>query len=398
MKLKYGLLFAAAVLFALGSCAKKDNDELAHHHHEHSHSHETHDHAGHAHEHHDGEDDEAGEGGDVIKLSPEVAELFGLSTERAGMRDICTVVKAGGVVVPSAEDRAVVSAPTAGIVTIAAGLDVGSEVKTGTLVATVKAGNTTGGDANRVAKVDLDAAKAEFERVEALYADRLVTLSQYNAAKSAYDRAKASYSPAAATGRATAPAAGVISGFDVHTGQYVEAGQPIAAIASANRLVVRIEVPVRDYSSISSARDARITLPATGESLLLGDLDGRRLDLNSPAASVGGYVPVTFSVRNDGTLVPGQAVEAYVLGNGGRSALAVPVSALSEQQGTFFVYQQLDEDCYRRIPVTTGVSDGAYVEVIGGLEGGENIVVAGVTAVKLAQTSGNVPEGHSHSH
>ena len=399
MKLQLiALLFAAAAL-ALGGCRKKDNDELAHHdHHEH---HDGHNHAGCSHDHSDGHHHDDGDlhaDGDVIKLSPQAAERFGLATSKAEMRPVAAVVKAGGSVAPSAEGTAVVSAPSAGILTFTPGIDLGSEVKAGSVVAKIKSGATTGGDPNLVAKVDLEAAQAEFDRVESLYADRLVTLSEYNSAKAALQRAKAAYSSSAATGLVKSPISGVISSLDAHSGQFVEAGAPIATVASAARLVVRAEVPVNSYRLAATARDARVVVPATGQSILLSTLDGRRLDFNSSAASSGGYVPVTFSVRNDGSLIPGQSVEVYLLGSEERNALTVPVTAIAEQQGSFFVYQRLDDDCYRRLPVSVGASDGANIEILSGLQGGEDIVSVGVTAVKLAQTSGTVPEGHSHSH
>lgn len=396
MKSGYAFILAALVLMSLGACAKKDNDELAHHHdHSHGHSHEHH--AGDTHHDHDG-DDEDEEGPDVIRLSPEVASRFGLKTEKSAVRDFSAVVKAGATVSASTEGISVVSAPTAGIVTISKGIDLGSEVRAGMVIATVKADAVSGGDANRVAKVELDAAKAELDRVETLYADRLVTLSEYNAAKAAYEHAKAAYSATAAAGRAMASAAGVITGIEARTGQFVEAGSPIATISSSDRLIVRAEVPIKSYRAVAGARDARAVLASDGSTLLLSELDGRRLDINSSVASTAGYVPVTFSVRNDGTLIPGQSVELFILGPSDRRMLAVPVSALYEQQGAFFVFEQLDEDCYRRLPVTIGANDGKYVEIASGLKGGENIVVTGVTAVRLAQTSGAVPEGHSHSH
>lgn len=391
MRSTYILTACVALVFGLLACTKKDNDELAHHHHDHEHEHEHH---GHSH----GEEGEE-EGPDVISLSPEAAKLFGLETEDAVVRNFSAVVKAGASIENSAENNAVVSAPTSGIVSFLSGINLGSNVRAGAAIATVKADRITGGDANRLAKIELDAAKAEFERIEGLYADRLVTLSEYNAAKTAYEKAKASYSPSAANGTAVAPISGVITSFEARTGQFVETGQPIATVASSTRLIIRAQVPVKSYSTVSNARDARIAFPSGGEeSILLSSLDGQRLDLNSPSASMGGYVPVTFSVRNDGTLIPGQAVEMFILGPDDRKALAVPASSLSEQQGSFFVYEQLDEDCYRRIPVEVGASDGEYVEIKSGLKGGENIVKKGVTAVKLAQFSGVVPEGHSHSH
>lgn len=399
MNLKITLLIGAALLFSVGACHKKDNDELSHHH-EHDHTdHATHSHAGHSHagHNHAGHESAAHADADVIELSPEVAARFGLSTERVEKREIAQTVKVGATVETSAEGQAIVSAPVAGVVTLASGINVGSAVGRGAVVASIKPDAVAGGDANRIAKADLDAAQAEFERIDALYADRLVTAAEYTAAKAALQRAKAAYSAQASTGQAASPIAGVITSIEARPGEFVEAGAPIATVAEASRLIVRAMVPARVYRTIANAADARATTPE-GETFLLSESDGRRLGSQTADAASGGYVPVTFSVKNNGRLIPGESITIHLLGASGRSALTVPATALTEKQGTYFVYEQLDEDCYRKRPVTIGSSDGRYVEVLGGLNGGENIVAEGVTAVKLAETAGAVPEGHTHSH
>lgn len=372
-------------------CGRKDNDELAHHHH----------HEGHGYEHHEGHDHDHGaeadddEGADVIVLEPSAAALFDLATDTAGVRELSVAVKTGGTVIASAEGSAVVSAPTSGIVTLTKGLEPGSSVGVGTVVGTVSAKAVSGGDANLAAKAELEAARAEYERAESLYGDRLVTFKEYNSAKAAYEKARAAYSSAASSGKAISPIRGVITGFEALNGQYVEAGAPIATVSAADRLLVRAEVPARSYRSIASARDARILLP-DGSALTLSEHGGRRVGDNAAAASSGGYVPVMFSVANDGSLLPGESVQVILIGDQSRRVMAVPASAVTEQQGTYFVFEQIDEDCYRRLPVKIGAGDGLYIEVVEGLAGGERIVTRGVTAVKLAMTSGTVPEGHSH--
>ncbi|MDE7467979.1 MAG: efflux RND transporter periplasmic adaptor subunit, partial [Muribaculaceae bacterium] len=211
-----------------------DHDEHDHENH-HDHNHEHHNHEGHNHEH---AHIEASEPAGVITLSPEVAARFGLTTQKVESRQMSGGIAVSGTVAVSDQATSVVSAPMAGVVTLASGINVGSDVSRGTLVATVKAGELAGGNPVQVAKVELDAAKAEYDRIAALYADRLVTLSEYNAAKAAYSRAQAAYSAPAASGRATAPASGVVTSLNVRTGEAVDAGQPIATIASGSSLTL----------------------------------------------------------------------------------------------------------------------------------------------------------------
>lgn len=382
-----------------GACRREAN-ELAHDHSHHSQSEhhdeegEDHDHEGHEHENEHGKGD-----ADIITLSSEAAERLGVGCDTATVSNFGGAVKVAGTIAASAEGSGVATAPTSGIITLARGIELGAEISRGAQVATVKADGMSGGDPNRAAKADLDAATEEFKRVEILYKDRLVTLAEYNAAKAALERSRASYSAPASTGRVSSPVSGVITSIDVASGSYVSAGQPIITVSSSDALTLRADVPARLYPSVADAADARIVSPATGSSVTVSSLGGRRAARAASAAgAAGGFVPVTFTMRNDGSLIPGTTVEVYLLTPGSHSAIAVPSAAIVEQQGAYFVFVRLDDDCYRKTPVERGVSDGDMVEITRGLQGGEAVVTRGVTAVKLAQNAGAVPAGHSHSH
>lgn len=396
------ILLCAASLAALTACGSKEKDELSHHHHEHEHAEghehgEAEEHEGHEHEGNIG--NAAKHSGDEIALDRHTAERFGVKVDTVSVEPFGSVVKVGGRVLPSAGGNAAVAAPGAGILTLAPGIDVGSEVRKGQTIGTVRASGMSGGDPNKAAKVELDAARAEFERIKPLYEERLVTKARYNAALADYERAKAAYSAPAASGAVVSPITGVITSLEARSGSYVETGGVVAAVAASSELSLQADVPARLYPSVAAARDARIVLPYSSQPLLLSSMGGRRLNsTNSTAGAAAGYVPVVFSFRNDGSVMPGTSVEVYLLGDSDRNALTVPSRAITEQQGEYYVFVRIDEDCYRKVPVSPGVSDGENTEVLSGLHGGEAVVCDGVTAVRLAQSSGAVPAGHSHSH
>lgn len=399
MKLSHILLFCGAVALSVTSCRRDTGaDELSH---DHSHHHSQEE-AGHGHEGEEGHDHAHAHGeGDAhepegtIVLSPHMAERLGVKVDTAALTDMAPVAKAAGIIEMSAAAGGTAAAPAAGIVTLARGIDLGSEVRAGQLIATVKASAVTGGDPNAAARADLEAARAELDRVKPLWEDRLVTRAQYNQAVAAYERARAAYSAPAASGRVTAPVTGVITSLDARSGQFVDTGAPIASINGDGAMTLRADVPAARYAALSRVTDARIVLPYGGD-ILVSEAGGRRVGA-SVAAARAGYVPVTFTF-SDSRAIPGTAVDVYLMGDGSRRALTVPETAIVEQQGSFFVYVRLDEDCYLKVPVTTGATDGRRREITSGLHGGEAVVSAATTAITLAAAAGNVPEGHSHSH
>ena len=93
----------------------------------------------------------------------------------------------------------------------------------------------------------------------------------------------------------------------------------------------------------------------------------------------------------------GTPFTAYLIGSPRSNVLTVPVEALSEQQGSYYVYVNTEGHHFAKRLVRPGASDGERVE-ISGVEPGERVVVRGVSAVRLAETSAVAPQGHSHNH
>lgn len=352
-------------------------------------------------DHHDEEAEEHGhDHHDEIIMSPADAARFGVIAEAASSAPFCEVVKVSGEVLPAASDRAVVSAPTAGIVRLSNGIEAGSNVKAGELIASISAVNISGGDTNASAKATLDAAKRELDRVTPLLKDGLITKKEYNDALQAYEEAKSAYSPKAASGKAVSPIAGVVSELFVSDGSYVEAGQPVAGIARSQRLTLKALLPSKYVDMLPRIVSANIRPShSTGDAISLSDRGCRILSSSaSTADNTPGYVSVYFTFDNRGDIVPGTPAEVFLIGAGRSDAISVPLAAISEQQGEKFVYIKTEDHAYEKTPVTTGRNDGKRIEILEGVSEGDSVVAKGTTFVRLAETSTVVPEGHSHHH
>ena len=171
------------------------------------------------------------------------------------------------------------------------------------------------------------------------------------------------------------------------------------SVAFEELLVSCLEQPSKKNldNLLAALRTARFLTPYDDRIYALDSLGGR---LVSRGRATGGspYVPVTFEFDNRGSLVPGTAVEVWLLGAERQGVVSVPRTALTEEQGLYYVYIKEGKDVYRKQEVTLGASDGSRTAILHGLHGGEQVVVAGVYQVKLAALSGVVPEGHSHEH
>ena len=295
----------------------------------------------------------------------------------------------------------VVSAPIAGVVTFVDGrVMTNSTVSAGQGLFRLSSGGLASGDAVQKARIAFHQAEADFRRIKALYADKLVTQRDYLAAEAEYLRAKAEYDPVKVSDEKgtliQAPAAGYVSQLSVAPGDYVEMGQPLATIAKSGRMQLRAMVSQRYFSLLPSLTDATFRTPASDACYRVSELGGRLYTSGKIIPEGSSLVPVVFEFDAGGRFPDGAYADVVLLGREREDVVSVPLSALTEQQGLYYVYIQLDADCYRRQQVWRGGDDGVNVEILRGLEGGERIVTRGAVNVKMASASDAIPHGHTH--
>ncbi|MDE6028497.1 MAG: efflux RND transporter periplasmic adaptor subunit, partial [Muribaculaceae bacterium] len=327
----------------------------------------------------------------IVMLHNEMAERFGVKVDSVYAAPMSASIRCSAVIERAAGSEGVASAPIAG--TVRYRVNVGQTIGSGTPVASINPSAVAGGNSNLAIKAALDAAEAEVGRLKPLYEEKLVTAAEYQAAVAALGQARAAYSPAAAGGTAVSPIGGTVTSLLAADGSYVEAGAPVATVASDGRLTLRAKTAAENYPRLRDVTDVRLHTP-DGRSILISSIGGKSGGISSD----GGYATITFTFNNDGTLAPGSTLQAWLLSSGMDSVISLPLSAITEQQGEWFVYKEVLPEHYMKIPVTLGSSDGERVQILSGIEEGSRIVTSGVTTVRLAESSGAVPSGHNHSH
>ena len=418
MKKIYGIGVLCAYLLA--GCAGHSTEVEHDHDHEHEeaavhdHEHEGHDHeheeADHDHEHeeaghdheHDHEHEAAATPGEVV-FKEANAKAVGLQTITVTPGAFTQVIRTSGQVLAAQGEESVMVATVPGVVSFGSvPFTDGTAVRKGQAVLSIASNGLSEGDVAVRAKAAYEAAKLEFERMEALVADRIVSAKEFEQAKLNYANAKAAYEAVAdkqtAKGVAVvAPLNGYLKNIQMKEGDYVAVGQPLATIAQSNRLMLRADVSERYYSSLPMVQSAHFKTPYDEQVYRLADLRGRLLSYGRASGGDSFFVPVTFEFDNKGAILPGSFVEVYLLTKPLEQVISVPIESLIEEQGLYSVYVRLDADCYRKQPVTLGANNGVEVQILSGLHGGEAVVTKGAHQVKLASASNAIP-AHSHSH
>lgn len=386
--------------------AHDHENEVGHdHEHEgHNHDHEGHDHAheGHDHESEEAHAQEGAHAGEII-FKEAMAKAVGLETVVIQPGPFVDVIKTSGSVLTAQGDESVVVATVPGIVSFGNLPFVdGTPVRKGQTLLSLASNTLSDGNYALKIKLAYETARKEYERMEQLVGDKIVSAKDFEQARLNYENAKAAYD--AVSGKETAkgvsvvsPLTGYLKNLQVKEGDYVAVGQPLATISQNSRLVLRADVSEKYYPSLPMIQSANFRTPYDNTLYKLSDLHGRLLSYGKASGTDSFYVPVTFEFDNKGAVIPGSFVEIYLLTSPMENVISVPVSALIEEQGVYSVFIRLDEEGYKKQEVSLGANNGSEVQILSGLTPGDQVVTRGAYQIKLASASNAIP-AHSHQH
>lgn len=400
MKKRYllGAFCAALILASCGGKASHDG---------HDHENEGHDHAaeapceGHDHEHEEAKEAPA-EHADEIIFPADKAKAAGVKTAVIGPKAFYQVIPVSGQVLAAQGDETTVVANVAGVVSFRSPVTDGMAVRQGMPLAVLSSKDMLDGNPVQRAKVAYDIARREYERAKGLLESKIVSEKDFNSIMQNYENARISYEAVAQNQTAggqvvKAPMGGFIKSCLVNEGDYVQIGQPLMSITQNRRLFLRADVGEKYYPYLSKITSANFKTPYDNRVYELSELKGKVLSYGKASGTTSFYIPVTFEFDNRGDIIPGSFVEVWLLSSPMPGVLALPHTALTEEQGSFYVYLQLDAEGYKKQEVTLGADNGNEVQILSGLKAGDKVVTEGAYQVRLASASAALP-AHSHEH
>lgn len=346
---------------------------------------------------------ESGSGNNITYLK-EQAWKIDFANQPVQRAAFANVVKTSGVVITAPGDEETVSAKTAGIVRInKQGLFEGSSVGAGAVLFTVSSQGLIDRNAPlqiQESRNNLAKAKADFERSQKLYNDRLLVEKDFLQAKNIYENAQtlvaslsANYGQGGQSIRTNR--AGFVKSLLVTDGQFVETGAPLAVISKSKKLVVKAEVSQTAFTKINGITSANFRT-GNGKVYSLSQLNGRLVSIGKSAENTL-FIPVFFEVDNKEGIIPGAFIEVFLKTNAQSAALVIPASGVMEEQGSYFCYVQTEGESFQKRELKIGGSDGQNVQVLSGVVEGERVVTKGAYNIKLSTAAGTLP-AHGHEH
>jgi RND family efflux transporter MFP subunit len=346
------------------------------------------------------EEEGAADGG--IAFLKEQQWVIPFAVAAAEEREVRRSVTAPAEIVPPDGALFHVSAPVSGIAPAEANRDapsVGQRVEAGDVLAVLAPTTDEGGFADVRARVER--LEREVERSERLYAAGAVPLRRLEDARRELGVAQAELEAMGGDGgdgdfllRLRAPITGVIAERDFVPGGRVAAGLPLFTVVDPGTAWLRVQLPTGPAATLTPGGRARFTVEGSG----VVHETARLLSIGSVLDPRTRTVPVVYEAgQAGGRLTFGQMATAYVPVGEVERGVAIPESAVLDENGTPVAYVQTGGESFERRVLTEGASDGAFVLARGGVSAGEWVVVTGAYQVRLAGLSGNeFAGGHAH--
>ncbi len=174
--------------------------------------------------------------------------------------------------------------------------------------------------------------------------------------------------------RVTSPISGIVADRPLNVGEMANPGSPLLTIVDISRVIARVDVAQAEASAVKVGQTATLTQPDSKE-----DVQGK-VTVVSPATDPNSTtVQVWIQIDNPGErLKPGTAMHAAIATEVYKAASVVPAAAIlpGEEGGTAVLTVSPDNVAHKRT-VTLGVRQGNQVQILSGVNPGEEVVVVG---------------------
>lgn len=202
-----------------------------------------------------------------------------------------------------------------------------------------------------------------------------------------------------------APRTGVVTSLNIHLGDPVEPSSALLEITDLSEVhaVARVPEAVAGRLRLGETK-ARIRLTAFPGEVLTGDL----VRLGAEADPASGTLAAHFRLPNpDGRLRPGLRAEFSLILSSRADVLSVPREAV-QGEGTaprvVFIKDFELPNAFVKTPVVLGAANDRYVEIVGGLFPGDEVVTRGAYSLSFAGGGGvslkealDAAHGHEHA-
>lgn len=264
----------------------------------------------------------------------------------------------------------------------------GQKVAKGQLLASIDDGGLTSQLAQL--KTQLDLAKTTFERQKRLWEQNIGSEIQYLQAKSQYEAQESAVKQLESqVGKSSirAPFSGIIDDVIKDQGTVVSPGpgSEVFRIVNLSNMYIEVEVPEAHLPNVTPGKMVQVYFPVLGDSVTTKVRQtGNFINPNNRSFSV--EIPVP---NKKGTVKPNLTAVVKINDYTSEKAILIPQSVVSENaEGEQYVYLVKEENgnpITAKAIIKPGKTQGDYLEVLSGIDAGNQIIVEGARSVRENQ-------------
>ncbi|PKM42104.1 MAG: hypothetical protein CVV03_10520 [Firmicutes bacterium HGW-Firmicutes-8] len=266
-------------------------------------------------------------------------------------------------------------------------VDVGSKVKTGSLLVkldTIDQEISLNGArlSHDRAVLDYNNAKTNYERNQSLYSQGAISLRDLESSELSYKSSRDLAASAQnqidtirnqmSNATITSPISGEVATRSIDPGEMASPTQPVVSVVNIDRVYVEGTVAERDISLIQEGKQVSVKVDAAG-----GSFSGIVKTL-SPVTNIQtkGY-PIKIEINNPGhKLRPGMFAEILLVTKNKEAAVVIPKEALVTRGSDKMLYV-VKNNLVEERKVETGIEADDQIEIVKGLALGEKFVTEG---------------------
>lgn len=230
-------------------------------------------------------------------------------------------------------------------------------------------------------QAQVDNCAATYERSKKLAAMGAEAAQQLDTDRTNYLVAKSNYDNMASQLEyyvIRAPISGTVIGKPTPAGQTISQGistpQVVMNIADMSKMQIKVQVDESDIGNVKAGQQVSFTVDAYPDKTFTGRVSS--ISRSATTSSNVVYYPVYVDVDSpEGLLYPTMTARVTVYVDQRNNVLTVPLSIVKEEQGQKYVTVMVNGTA-QSMPVQTGLYDQEKVEILSGLQEGDEIVLS----------------------
>ncbi len=230
------------------------------------------------------------------------------------------------------------------------------------------------------AKTAYELAEDSFNRMETLHADSIISTQDFQNAKAQRDQAKAQLEQAEKQLRDVnieAPFSGRIEDRMIQRGELISPGMPVARLVNTSRVRVLVGIPERYSGEIVEGSPVVVRLGSSGHTVESEiSYAGNVIDPETRT-----YTAEVEISNSDQLFKPDMIADVRVKRSTIENAMIIPRTAVLRSETGINVFRVTEQDGHpvaNLVDVETGRASGALVEIVSGIEPGDEIVISGM--------------------